>query len=931
MIANIYVRVRRLFFLGLISMLSIQVYGQVNEIQVSEDYNGSSFLEFIQQLEQQHPVRFYFAPEWVEGIRVRQAQNPMALTTLLDSTFKGTDLTFFPLNNQVYLTKGNPISENTALVLTQPRPIVREPKPNEIRFSPPLPVSPSDPPSETPVIPQQVLEIGEASSNSRSNATIAGYVRDISNGEPLIGATVLVSDLQIGTTTDPYGYYSLTLPIDKHEIIFRVFGKEEKKQKIDLLGDGALDVEMETAILELDEVVIESGRDANVSSSQMGLARLNIQTLKQMPALMGEIDVIRSALLLPGVQSVGEGASGFNVRGGNADQNLILINQAPIFNPSHLFGFFSVFNPDVIKSFDLYKSGIPARYGGRLSSVLNIAMKDGNKREWVGSGGVGPFTGRLTVEGPIKKNRSSFILGGRGTYSDWILNRLQDPELSNSNAGYYDINGKINLDLGDKDRLDASGYFSRDNFVLNGDTTYTYRNLNGSLNWKHLFNNKLFAVTSAIFSQYNYMVSTDSVPETAFELQYQIRYHEAKTDFTYIPQPAHQVRFGLNVIRYNLDPGSRQASSPESLVVNETLEQEQAIEGGLYISDEWDVNERLKLYMGLRYSLYFMLGPNEVAQYREDSPRIPDNIIGSTQYESGERVQSYGGPEGRLSVRYALNNQSSLKFSYNRLRQYIHMLSNTTSISPTDTWKLSDPHIRPQIGDQLSLGYYRNFRQNSIEASVEVYVKRIKDMLEFKGGAQLLLNPNVETDIINGLGRAYGVEFLIKKERGKLNGWISYTYSRVFSQVDGTFPDEIINEGESFPANVDKPHDVSLVGNFKFSRRLSISSNFVYNTGRPITYPVSQYVFGNSTRTHYALRNQFRIPDYYRWDVSINFEGNHKVNKLVHTSWSLSFFNILGRKNPYSIYFVSGEEGIEGYKLSIFGRPITTLTLNFRI
>ena len=318
---------------------------------------------------------------------------------------------------------------------------------------------------------------------------------------------------------------------------------------------------------------------------------------------------------------------------------------------------------------------------------------------------------------------------------------------------------------------------------------------------------------------------------------------------------------------------------------------------------------------------------NIVQTYRE----YLRNVIGSTQYEPGELVQTYVGPEGRLSLRYALGTQSSLKFSYNRLRQYLHMLTNTTSISPTDTWKLSDPFIRPQVGDQLSLGYYRNFRQNSIEASVEIYVKRIKDILEFKGGAQLLLNPYVETDIINGLGRAYGAEFLIKKERGKLNGWISYTYSRVFSQVNGQFPDEVINEGKPFPANVDKPHDISLVSNYKFSRRLSVSSNFTYSTGRPITYPVSQFVFGNTTRTHYSLRNQFRIPDYYRWDVSFNFEGNHKVEKPIHTSWSLSFFNILGRRNPYSIYFTSGANGIEGYKLSIFGRPITTLTFNFRI
>ena len=918
----------------------MQMHGQAEEIQVRENYEGEPFMEFILQMEEQHSVRFFFAPEWVEGIQVRQMENPISLIGLLNATIQDTELTFVFHRNRVYFSKGNPIGPSPKLVLTPPIPISRKPSSAEIRFTPPLPDRPIDDRPALPALetttaptlsPTLVLEIGEAQNKPTTNATLVGYVRDAIDGEPLIGATVLVEELEVGTRTDPYGYYSLSLPTGIHLISFQVYGKEEKKQEIDLIGDGSLDVEMEATILELDEVVIESEQNANITSTQMGLSRLDIQSLKQMPALMGEIDVIRSTLLLPGVQSVGEGASGFNVRGGNADQNLILINQAPVFNPSHLFGFFSVFNPDVIKSFDLYKSGIPARYGGRLSSVLDITMKDGNKRDLVASGGIGPLTGRLTVEGPLQKNRSSFILGGRGTYSDWILNRLPDPELQNSQAGYYDLNGKVNLELSDKDRLDVSAYFSRDNFVLNGDTAYTYRNLNGSINWKHLFNNKLFAVTSAIFSQYNYQIASESVPGTAFQLHYQIRYQEAKTDFTFIPHPQHQLRFGLNAIRYDMEPGSREPLSSESLFVPETLEEEQAIEGGIYVSDEWDINPDFTLYMGLRYSHYFMLGPNDLAQYREGFPRISSNIIGSIPYESGELVQTYGGPEGRLSIKYGLDTKSSIKFSYNRLRQYLHMLSNTTSISPTDTWKLSDPYIRPQIGDQLSLGYYRNFRQNSIETSVEVYVKRFTDMLEFKGGAQLLLNPNVETDIINGTGRAYGVEFLIKKERGKLNGWLSYTYSRVFSQVNGSFPDEIINEGESFPANVDQPHNVSLVGNYKFSRRLSVSSNFVYNTGRPITYPVSQYVFGNTTRTHYSLRNQFRIPDYYRWDVSINFEGNHKVKKFIHSSWSLSFFNILGRQNVYSIFFESGNQGIEGYKLSIFGRPITTLTYNFRI
>lgn len=646
---------------------------------------------------------------------------------------------------------------------------------------------------------------------------------------------------------------------------------------------------------------------------------------------MGEIDVVKSAILLPGVQTVGEGASGFNVRGGSAGQNLILINQAPIFNSSHLFGFFSVFNPDIIKGFDLYKSGIPAKYGGRLASVLDISMKDGNKKELVASGGISPVTSRVTLEGPLKMKNSSFIVGARSTYSNYVLSQLPNISFQNSKALFFDVNGKINVEVSDKDRIDIAGYFSQDNFTLNQDTTYGYNNLNSSINWKHLFNNKFFAVTSGIFSRYTYNVKSESNIENSFRLNYQILYEELKSDFTYIPQPDHEFRFGISGILYQLDPGTRRPIHPESIIQDRVLERENALESALYISDEWDVNSRLKLSGGLRFSAYFMLGANSVNQYRADQPILPDNVVDSIQYNRGQLVQFYGGPELRFSARFGLDEKSSLKLSFNRLRQYLHMLSNTTSISPTDTWKLSDPFLRPQIGDQLSLGYYRNFRQNSIETSVELYVKRITDMIEFKNGAQLILNPSIETDLVNGTGRAYGAEFLIRKDRGKLNGWISYTYSRVFSTVKGRFPDEIINGGNEFPANFDKPHDFSFVGNYKFSRRLSISSNFAYSTGRPITYPIGQFRFGNATRLSYSQRNQFRIPDYYRWDMSINVEGNHRNTKFAHISWSLSFFNLLSRRNVYSIYFVSQPTGIQGYKLSIFGQAITTATFNFKL
>ena len=917
-------------FVMLLLMSSLRLYAQPSTVRIQQDFNARPLHALISYVEQVHDMHCFYLPYWFDSLSVVQPETPALLSHILENSLKGSNLSFYLDElNQLYFTWNKPLRGELKTVETEIVPIPRASSsdPNDL-YSNLLPARPG-----TQVDPAEIaLEIGDPLSTPGDKITLSGYVKDEESGEPIIGASVFVSELEVGMNTDQYGFYSLTLPAGEHMVRFRSYSKEERRQKVRLYGDGSLDMAMYDAIRQLDVVLIEAERDANITSAQMGLAKMSVQTLKQMPAFLGEIDVIKSALLLPGVQSVGEGAAGFNVRGGGVGQNLILLNQAPIFNSSHLFGFFSVFNPDMIKQFDLYKSGIPARYGGRLSSVLDIALKDGNKTKLVGSGGVSPVAARFTVEGPIgKKQNHSFIVGGRSSYSDWILARLPDPLIQNSKAGFFDVNGKINLELSRKDRIDFSAYFSRDNFLLNRDTAYTYRNLNGSVNWKHLFNNRLYAVNSAIYSQYNYQVTTEGEPTTAFDIGYQIRYHELKTDFTYIPQPRHQIRFGANVIFYRLNPGNRLAPSPESIVQPLQIDTEQALESGLYISDEWDVNPRLKLYGGLRFSQYVLMGPYVEHQYADNVPRQPDNIADSLTYGNGSWIKGYGGPELRLSARFEIDEKSSVKFSFNRLRQYLHMLSNTTSISPTDTWKLSDPHIRPQIGDQLSLGYYRNLRQNSIETSIELYVKRIKDLLEFKNGAQLLLNPYIETDLINARGNAYGAEFLIRKERGKLNGWVSYTYSRVFVKADGRFPDETINNGQPFPANVDKPHDFSFVGNYKFSRRFSISSNLAYSTGRPITYPVSQFRFGNAVRLSYSRRNQFRVPDYFRWDVSVNIEGNHKIKKFAHSSWSLSFFNILGRQNVYSIYFVSGANGIQGYKLSIFGRPITTLTFNFKL
>lgn len=778
---------------------------------------------------------------------------------------------------------------------------------------------------------EELIEIGVAGSLvSGKKVNLAGNIREAATGEAIIGAIVYIEEPRIGVSTDAFGYYNILLPQGRHTLKIRSIGMKETSREILLYDAGTLDVEMQADVIGLKEVIVEAERAVNVTGVQMGIEKMNMNDVRQVPTILGEMDIAKIALTLPGVQSVGEGANGFNVRGGAADQNLVMMNGATLYNPSHFFGFFSVFNPDVVKEATLLKGGIPAQYGGRISSIFDVRTRDGNKKKMGIRGGVSPVTARLTLEGPIIEDKTSFIIGARSTYSNWLLKQVDNVELKNSSASFYDVNAKITHEFSDKDAVFISGYYSKDDFRLFSDSLYRYDNANASAQWKHNFSNKLIAVLSGNFSRYRYEVSQKQDSLSAFSLSYRLQSVNAALDFSFFPDEKHVVDFGLSSILYDLEPGTQRSESPYSLVIPERLENEQGIESAVYISDNFSINRRTQLSFGLRYSFYRFLGPKTVYNYPEGVPKNPTNILGTTTYAEGETIQDYHGPEFRLSLRRTLTETSSLKLGYNRMRQYIHMLTNTTAISPTDTWKLSDSHIRPQVGDQVSLGYYRNFQNNNIEASVEGFYKQVQDIIEYKGGAQLILNQQIETDLINGENRSYGLEFLLRKKQGKFNGWISYTYSRAENRVPSEFAEETINDGDYFPANYDKPHGLNIIANYKFSRRLSVSTNWVYSTGRPITYPVARYQLGNSERVFYSKRNEFRIPNYFRVDLSLQVEGNHKVDKPAHSSWSFSVYNLLSRKNVYSIYFVSDGGEIQGYKLSVFGSAIPTVTYNFK-
>jgi len=900
------------------------IQGQ-DQLLIKTSHHNQYLVDFIGDVEEAFPVSFYFKSEWIDSIRVVQNAESEALDTILFHTLLPHGLGFYSRGIQIFLYRDKMV-DPTRLISFSPSDSAMEVQ-TEVSFeeveAEAIQVESTD--------RNRIIEIGNPGERTNSStATINGYVRDVTNGESIIGAVIFNEDTHVGVTTDVNGYYVISLEKGRHLITFRSMGFQEEYRNIMLNGDGTLSLEMEEKINRLKGVVITADKYQNVSGMQIGLNKIDVSIIKQVPAAMGEADVLKAALLLPGVQTVGEGASGFNVRGGSTDQNLILINDAPVFNTSHLFGFFSAFNPDVVKDFKLYKSGITADYGGRISSVFDISTRNGNRKKFSGMGGISPITGRLVLEGPIVKEKISFVFGARSTYSDWLLKQINDPSIRNSSASFYDLNGKITYDINSNNSLNISAYSSSDHFSLNSDTAYEYSNSNVVIAWKHIFSQKLIGNFSGIISNYNYQVASESKDFQAFNMKYGIRHHELKTDFTYFLQQDHKMNFGGSVIYYRLQPGSYDPLNDESLVAPIQLENENAVESALYVSDEYNITPNLTVYGGLRYSFYAFLGPKTVYDYYDKVPLDPINIRDTSYYKSGEVIQTYSGPEFRLSLRYKLTGSSSVKLSYNRMRQYLNMLSNTTAVSPTDTWKLSDSHIRPQIGDQYAIGFYKDFRKQSIETSVELYYKNIIDMIEYKGGAQLVLNEVIEQDLINVKGRAYGAEFMVQRTAGKLNGWISYTYSRILVNADSEYPVERINDGEWFPANHDKPHDVTLVGNYKFSRRFSISSNLTYSTGRPITYPVSKYNIRNMTLLHYTYRNEYRIPDYFRWDISANVEGNLRSKKLAHSSWSFSVYNVTGRDNVYSIYFISTEKKVTGYKLSIFTQPIFTVTYNFK-
>lgn len=769
--------------------------------------------------------------------------------------------------------------------------------------------------------------------------TVSGEVTDADNGESLIGVNIFADGTQEGTATNSYGFYSLRLEPGEYTLVYQYLGYDLHRKKVRISKDVVIDVILREQGQALDAIEVTTrGADANVKSVEMSVTEVTTKEIEKVPQLLGEVDVIRTLTLLPGVSTVGEGANGFNVRGGNVDQNLILLDGAPVFNSSHLFGFFSVFNADAVQSFKLYKGGIPAQYGGRLSSVLDVRQREGNSKRFSGRGGLGILSSRATFEGPIIKDKMSFLVSGRRSYGDVFTNLSSDESINSSILYFYDFNTKINYRINKKHRLYLSGYFGRDALGIRDFVNFNWGNATATLRWNWTINNRLFSNLTAVYSDYDYTIGSGNVDNPdeggfGFTLDSRLRNYKLEQKFTWFASSDYQLDFGYDATFYDIMPG-RSTFNDGSSVTETTLQSEYGLEPSLFISAEQSINANLTLQYGIRYSSFYNFGPRDMQLY--DGTPSEENVVGTQQYARGEVIESYTGLQGfepRFSVNYALDEKQSLKASYNRTRQYIQLVSNTTSPTPVDIWRPAGKYIRPATANQVAGGYFRNLRDNVWEFSVEVFYKYFNDIIDYRDGAELFVNDNIETSLLTGEGRAYGLELLLRKQRGRLQGWIGYTLSRAELIVRGDDPFSSINQGDWYPSNFDRLHDLSIVVSYELTKKWDVGGSFIYQTGRPVTFPVGRAEVGGLVVPVNTMRNSNRIPDFHRLDLSANYNPSVGKNKRWESSWSFGLFNVYARRNPFSVFFQNDPQNPQvnqAVRLAIFGTIIPSVTYNFK-
>ncbi len=863
-------------------------------------------VEAIEYLEEKHEVVIFYREYWFDELTVTREVLDLSLPQAINALIRGKELSvlFFPGNVAVFPTES----------ATDRRPDAS---------------------------PQQII-IGNTMEMGRyPRVTITGRVLDGGTREPVAGAAIYSFKIGSGVSTDAEGYFSWRLPVGDHRLRITSMGYEESVYNVLVASEGHAQFQLFERTLELSMHTITAQRaEANIASTQMSVIRLDAQTLKEMPGAFGERDIIRGFTMLPGIQSVGEFGTGFNVRGGSADQNLILIEDVPLFNASHLFGLVSVVNPDMVTGVTLMKAGMPARYGERASSVTDIRKSGIQSDETSLKGGLGLLYSRAHLETPLMENNIMLSLGGRSSYSNWFLERMPDSELMNSEADFYDLSGVLSFNPGSNSTISIFGYQSQDDFLQAGETEHHYTSRLASVRWNYAITPSLFSRLLAGYSDYyNRMREQQKIkPKEAFHLDNAIRYRTVKWHLEYDHNKAYTLNAGAQTMIYDLRPGQIKPLGEESFVEPMVLDNEKGLELATYISGQYAFSPDLGIEAGLRFVHFRNLGPANVFLYDGEKPRIRQNITDTLFYGAGETVWSDWGMEPRISIRYLFSEVNSLKLSYNRNHQFINLLSATAVMTPTDIWQLSNRYVRPLAADQLALGYYHNFNDHTIETSIEAYFRKMQNMPDYISGAKLLMNEAVETDMVNTKGHNLGAELYINKKTGRLTGWISYTLSASLRRTMETDPSRQINRNEYFPSDWDRPHNLTVNANYYLSRRWRLNTTFTYSTGRPVTFPELMFNYQGHQAIYYSDRNKYRLPDYHRLDVSVTFGENLRVDRRGKGSWTFSIINLYGRKNPFSVFYKqdvphAGNRNRQYslYKLYIIGRPLPTLTYNFSI
>ena len=905
----------------ILSIFYLEAQVQEHDTFVACHYNDMPFQDFCSDIFRKTGIYIFYLENNVKELRVSLNTDSITVLAAVREALRGSGLDATDWHGNILVTSSLKILKqlpdfNQILPLSDAqeiiKPIITESEERYLTGRKPGAI--------------QTITVGRAgTSRGNTRAKVLGRVLDDETGEPMSFVTVYITETKSGTLTDINGFFTIMLFPGKYNLLAEYLGYEKEKLILDLISEGSMTIRMNSTAIQLQEVVVSTERQDNIRVKEPGVDKLSVKTLKTLPMMLGERDLIKVSGTLPGIISAGEGRPGLNVRGGGSDQNAFYLNKIQIYNTSHLFGFFPAFNSDIIKDFSIYKGFIPAQYGGRLASVFNITTLQGNKKRVTARASISPIAGSLTMEGPVKKDTSSFIISARTSYSDWLLSRVKDTTLNSSSANFNDFSGGFNWDI-QKTQISLFGYHSYDHFSLSDISSYSYSNNGASLIIGQTFTNSLRGEFSLIASNYSFSTTDRQEIPSAYQHSYRLNQYEANAIFKHSANDKNSLDYGAGIVFYNLDRGKVVPYGTESLRNEVNLGTEKGMESSVFITDSYDITSWINLTMGIRYTLYTPMGPAVVYNYTDGAPKDPRYIEDTLTFNNNTPITWYHEPDLRASLNIETDKNGSVKLAFNQMHQNIFMLNTTTTIAPNTQWKLSDYHLLPSRSNQMSLGVFRTIPNNSLETSVEVYYKRTNNYPEFKDGADFLNNPNVETSVLQGDQRAYGLELYLRRSRRKLEGWISYTYSRSFIQVNGEHSWNRINNGEEYPANFDIPHSFNLVLNYYLTRRLIFSTILNYQSGKPITYPESVFYMNGSPYLDYSKRNAYQIPDYFRSDFSLTIEGNLRKEKLIHSSLSFNVYNATGRMNPYSVYFKTENGTIKSYQYTVIGVPIFTVT-----